>query len=113
MKRSTTAVLLSLVTLSIIAGCSATEAELEQWRKSWIGKSRDQVILANGVPQRSTTLSDGVEIFEYTQVGETTGTVVYGQLFAETPRCETRYFISKEGVVTKAQIWGDCVVNVK
>lgn len=59
---------LLLIPLILLMGC-ATTAKYEEHLRSWKGKKGSELVTSEGVPERSGTLANGSNVYEYRRYG--------------------------------------------
>jgi hypothetical protein len=128
-----------IASLGILAGCETVEG-YRQKLNLWVGRSADSLQIEWGVPDKQTVLSDGSELFVYRRIKEsTTGgywtshtrqrtetiivndkpvtrQVSYTVPYYEPPvtqvyRCETRFVIKDEKVISHSFEGNGCVAE--
>ena len=114
---------LSILLLSLLAGCATPDAKVDEARTTWQGATYDEVVLRWGTPARSAKMSDGRDAYTWVSdktvsrggvspsigigigsggVGIGTG-MIFGSGGGELARCE-RTLIFRDGRVDE-QTW--------
>lgn len=84
---------LIFITFFYLIGC-ATQANLD----TWVGSSRDELILTYGAPSRTVQLDDGSTLIEFSHQRFHSGNEYY---------CTARFLISKSGLVKNVKADGN------